>query len=279
MSRRQPSGAGLGIAGGVLGGTLLLTLGLPFFVLATTATLTEVHDGLTHPLFLPALALSLRTTLVSLSITVVLGSPIAWWLATSNSRLTRPAGILVDLPIVIPPAVVGVALLSTFGRQGALGPILNAAGVQVPFTEKAVLLAQVVVSAPFFVQAASNAFRKVDVDMLVVARTLGASEFQAFLRVALPASLPGLVGGASLAWARSLGEFGATLLFAGNLPGTTQTMPLAIFTALESDVRLAVVFSLALAAIGATLLFALRVLPAPWGGRAARTGFPLSEPR
>src|SRR5690606_27028473 len=134
--------------------------------------------------------------------------------------------------------------------------------LRVPFTESAVILAQLVVSAPFFVQAAANAFRKVDADMMIVARTLGASQGSAFLRVAVPVALPGLVAGASLAWARALGEFGATLLFAGNMTGKTQTMPLAIYSALEADVRLAVVFSLVLAGVGVLLLAGIRVATA-----------------
>jgi molybdate transport system permease protein len=119
----------------------------------------------------------------------------------------------------------------------------------------------VVVSAPFYVQAAAAAFRRVDPDLLIVARTLGQSQRGAFLRVAVPIALPGMIGGAALAWARALGEFGATLLFAGNLPGTTQTMPLAIYTALESDVRVAVAMSLVLAAVSVFLLLALRLAP------------------
>jgi molybdate transport system permease protein len=137
-----------------------------------------------------------------------------------------------------------------------------------------VLLAQIVVSAPFYVQAAANAFRRVDIDVLIVARTLGASPNAAFFRVAVPIALPGLVVGMSLAWARALGEFGATLLFAGNLSGRTQTMPLAILTALESDVQLAVVFSLVLAAMGGLVLVGLRLAPSAWasfaGGRISR---------
>jgi molybdate transport system permease protein len=138
----------------------------------------------------------------------------------------------------------------------------------VPFTQVAVVLAQVVVAAPFFIQAAASAFRKLDRDTLIVARTLGASPTGAFVRVAVPIALPGLVVGTSLAWARSLGEFGATLLFAGNMTGTTQTMPLAILTALESDVRISVVFSLVLAAMGALLLFSLRIIPGLLRARA-----------
>ena len=239
---------------------MLLLLPLAALVLSTSPS--EIAAGFTHPMFTPALTLSLGTTLVSLIPVVFLGTPLAWWLATAESRLARTVDVLVDLPIVVPPAVVGVALLMTFGRRGLFGGVLDAMGVGIPFTEVAVVLAQVVVASPFYVQAAANAFRKVDPDTLIVARTLGASPRMAFLRVAVPIALPGLIVGASLAWARALGEFGATLLFAGNLAGRTRTMPLAIFTALESDVGLAVVFSLVLAAMGAGLLVLLRV--APW---------------
>jgi molybdate transport system permease protein len=148
--------------------------------------------------------------------------------------------------------------------------VLDGVGVEVAFTDRAVLLAQVSVSAPFFVQAAANAFRKVDLDTLIVARTLGASPGVTLSRVAVPVALPGLAVGASLAWARSLGEFGATLLFAGNLRGETQTMPLAIFTALQSDVELAVVFSLILAALAALLLLSLRLASTRPSLRAGR---------
>jgi molybdate transport system permease protein len=254
--------------GRLLAIALVSLLILPLVALAGSSSPPRIVAGLAHPLFAPALALSLRTTLTSLLATVLMGTPLAWWIASSSSRAARITELLVDLPIVVPPAVVGVALLQTFGRQGLLGPALAQVGITLPFTETAVVLAQVVVSSPFFVQAAANAFRRVDLDVLIVARTLGASPALAFLRVALPIAAPGLVAGASLAWARSLGEFGATLLFAGNLTGRTQTLPLAIFSALESDVQLAVVFSLVLAGVGAVLLVGLRLLPEV-GRRAA----------
>jgi molybdate transport system permease protein len=266
----------------LLGFTLVLLLSLPLAALALSASPDDLRTGVASPLFAPALALSLRTTFVSLVVTVLTGTPLAWWLATSSSRTARAVEVVVDLPIVIPPAVIGVALLQTFGRRGLLGPPLDAIGVGVPFTERAVLLAQVVVSAPFFVQAAANAFRKVDLDILIVARTLGASPTRAFFRIAIPIARPGLVVGASLAWARALGEFGATLLFAGNLPGRTQTMPLAILSALESDVRVAIVFSLVLAALGTILLIGLRLAPSVWAtfaGRGAPAAAPLGRGR
>ncbi len=257
MTRLSP----LATLGGLFAATLVGLLLLPVVALVVSTSTAELRAGLAHPMFLPALALSLRTTLITLVVSVALGTPLAWWLATSRSRLARWTAVAVELPIVIPPAVVGVGLLQAFGRQGVFGPMLASLGMSIPFTERAVVLAQVVVSAPFFVQAAATAFRRVDDDTMLVARTLGASPVEAFARIAVPIALPGLLAGASLAWARALGEFGATLLFAGNLPGATQTMPLAIFAALESDVRLAVVFSLVLAGVGGLLLLGLRSMP------------------
>lgn len=245
----------------LLAGVLLGALLLPLGALLVSTSGIDLRAGLADPRLGPALALSLRTTACSLGIVVVTGMPLAWWLATETSRWARTVGILVDVPIVIPPAVVGVALLQTFGRRGLLGPGLAELGLVIPFTEAAVVLAQVVVSAPFFVQAATTAFRKVEPELLAVARTLGASPWQAFVRIAIPIAGPGLLAGASLAWARALGEFGATLLFAGNLPGRTQTMPLAIYAALESDLRVAVVFSLVLVGVGSVALLSLRLLP------------------
>lgn len=261
MKPRSPASV-LSTLGGLMGAVLVGLLVLPLAALAGSSSVQEFGAAAAHPMFGPALWLSVRTTLLSLALTVLMGTPLAWWLAASTSRAARITEVIVDLPIVVPPAVVGVALLQTFGRQGLLGPTLETVSIAVPFTQTAVVLAQVVVSSPFYVQAASNAFRKVDLDMLIVARTLGASAPAAFLRIALPIARPGLVVGASLAWARALGEFGATLLFAGNMTGKTQTMPLAIFSALESDVRLAVVFALVLAAAGALLLVGLRLVPA-----------------
>lgn len=259
----RPMGVTLAVA-------LVWLLVLPFAALMISASPAELRVGLGDPMFAPALRLSLTTTSLSLAITLVSGTPLAWWLATSSSRLTRAVELLVELPIVMPPAVVGIALLETFGRGGVLGPWFEALGISIPFTTTAVVLAQLVVSTPFYVQAASNAFRKVDPNLLIVARTLGANPTGAFVRVAVPVALPGLAVGASLCWARSLGEFGATLLFAGNMAGQTQTMPLAILSALESDVRVAVVFALILATVGAALLVALRLIATTWVARGHR---------
>ncbi|NNF28351.1 MAG: molybdate ABC transporter permease subunit [Gemmatimonadetes bacterium] len=255
----------------LLAGALVACLALPVVVLVFSSTPSEVARGLRDPLFAPALGLSLRTTLISLTIIILTGTPLAWWLARSSGMGARALQLLVDLPIVIPPAVVGVALLQTFGRRGVFGPLLASVEISIPFTSVAVVLAQTIVAAPFYVQAAVNGFRNVDGDLLITARTLGAGRVGAFFRVALPMAVPGLVAGASLAWARALGEFGATLIFAGNLPGVTQTLPLAIFTALESDIGPALVFSLLLTAAGAVLLLGLR-LAVRGPGRAPSRG-------
>lgn len=264
----------LALPAAVLAVPLVTVLLLPIVALFVSPSATDVAAGVEHPMFAPALWLSVRTSAVSLGLIIVTGTPLAWWLARSSSGAARVVEVVVSLPIVIPPAVIGVGLLQTFGRRGMLGPVLESVGVSIPFTSTAVVLAQVVVAAPFFVQAAANAFRKVDDDLMIVARTLGASRAEAFFRVAVPVAMPGLVAGASLAWARALGEFGATLLFAGNMAGKTQTMPLAIFTALESDVRVALVMSMMLAGVGVVLLVALRLAPAVWKRARSLGGSP-----
>ena len=261
MRPRAASDVGAGTAPFLLAVPMLGLLVLPVLALVLATSPADLAAGLRHPLFAPALWLSARTSIVALVVVLAAGTPLAWWLAAARAGPTRAVELLMRLPIVIPPAVVGIGLLATFGRSGVLGPVLQALGLQVPFSAAAVVLAQVVVAAPFYVQSAAAAFRRVDADLLIVARTLGQRPAGAFLRVTLPLAMPGLIGGASLAWARALGEFGATLLFAGNLPGVTQTMPLAIYTALESDVRVARALSLALAVLGLGLLLALRLLP------------------
>ena len=248
---------------------ILTLLVLPMIALALVASPADLAEAVRNPLFAPALRLSARTTLTSLALVVLMGTPLAWWLGRSSSRVAGVVEVLVDLPIVVPPAVVGIALLQTFGRQGLFGGLLDDLGLQIPFTTTAVVMAQLVVSAPFYIQAAASAFRSVDEDLLIVARTLGQSPWGAFFRVALPMALPGVIVGAALAWARALGEFGATLLFAGNLPGTTQTMPLAIYMALESDVRVAIALALVLAVTALALLLVLRAAPSLWTRLAA----------
>lgn len=247
MSRLQ---LGFGAAAALL----VAFLALPVVALVATTGARDFALGLRAPLVGPALRLSLVTTTLSLSAVVALGTPLAWLLARSSGRLARAVETLVQLPVVIPPAVAGLALLLAFGRRG----LLSGLGLHLAFTTAAVVLAEVFVSAPFYIQAATAAFRRVDEELLVVARTLGARPLRAFVRVALPLARPGLVSGAAMAWARALGEFGATLMFAGNLSGRTQTVPLAIYTALESDLRAAQALSLLLVAAAFALLLVVR---------------------
>jgi len=251
---------------------MLALLALPVVGLAAASSPSDLLAGVRDPLFAPALWLSTWTTAASLALVVAAGTPLAWWLAGASGPQARVAATLVDLPVVLPPAVLGIALLETFGRRGLLGPALDTLNLGLPFTSGAVVLAQVVVSAPFYVQGAVAAFKGVDPDLLVVARTLGRGSAAVFFRVAVPLALPGLVAGAGLAWARALGEFGATLLFAGNFPGATQTLPLAIYAALESSPQAAAALALVLAAAGACLLLPLRVLPAVLDRRDRRHG-------
>jgi molybdate transport system permease protein len=242
----------------VVGAVLVGFLALPLAALVVTSSVVELGSGLRHPLVWPALRLSLFTTLMSLLIVVLLGTPLSWTLARSQSPLARALETLVQLPIVIPPAVAGVALLMAFGRRGLLSQMGWPRDFGVPFTTTAVVMAEVVVSAPFFVQAATSAFRRVDGKTLIVARTFGATPLRVLFRVALPLAAPGLVAGAAMSWARALGEFGATLMFAGNLPGRTQTLPLAIYTALESDLRAAQALSILLVLVAFALLLFVR---------------------
>ncbi|MGB0589989.1 MAG: ABC transporter permease [Myxococcota bacterium] len=239
----------------------LCVLFIPLAALVMASSPADLYKALSHPVVGPALWLSLRTSFVSLLIIIVIGTPLAWWLARSSGRSAAAIDLLLDLPIVLPPAVIGIALLETFGRAGLFGGALEAFGLQIPFTTSAVILAQVTVSAPFYIKASTLAFRRLEDDLLLVSRTLGHTPWRTFLRVALPMTLPGLVTGAALSWARALGEFGATLLFAGSLPGTTQTMPLAIYTALESDLDIARALALILAGLSIVLLLGLRLSP------------------
>ena len=240
-----------------LGTALVLFLALPFVGLVTTTSWGDFVSGLGHPIVGPALRLSLLTTTLSLVLVVVFGTPLAWLLARRPGRLTRLLETAAQLPVVIPPAVAGVALLLAFGRRGIVA-WLYPDGWSVAFTTGAVVMAEVFVSAPFFVQAATSAFRRIDESLLLVARSFGASPGRLFLRVGLPLAAPGLVAGAAMSWARALGEFGATLMFAGNLAGKTQTLPLAIYTALESDLRAAQALSLVLVAVAFALLVGVR---------------------
>ncbi|HET6283732.1 MAG TPA: ABC transporter permease [Polyangia bacterium] len=246
----------------------------PVVALLLTSGPGEIARGLGHPIVGPALTVSLITTTVSLVIVLLGGTPLAWWVARSDGRAARWIDTLVQLPIVIPPAVSGIALLFAFGRRGIFGSLLDSAGLSVAFTGAAVVMAQVFVGAPFYVQAAAVAFRHLDRSLLAVAKTLGAQPARMFFRIALPLAAPSLIAGAAMSWARALGEFGATLMFAGNLQGKTQTLPLAIYTALESDLGAARALSVLLIVVAFALLLVLRRWP-----RTRVPGFLLAQDR
>jgi len=255
---RAPRFSRVTLALGALGGALVVFLVLPVVGLVSGTSFADARAGFGHPLVAPALELSLVTTALSVMLVVVLGTPLAWLIARTPGRAARALESSLKLPIVLPPAVAGLGLLLAFGRASALGGLLERVGLSVPFTTAAVVLAQVFVSAPFYVEAAIAAFRRLDTSLLVIARTLGASPVRVLFRVALPLAAPGLLSGAALCWARALGEFGATLMFAGSLAGRTQTLPLAIYAALESDLRAARALSLVLVVVAFVLLVAVQ---------------------
>ena len=214
---------------------------------------------LTQPGVLAALRLSLITATLATGVSLLLGVPLAWLLARTRFPGRRFARALVTVPLVLPPVVGGVALLLVFGRRGLLGGWLDATfGISLPFTTAGVVVAETFVAMPFLVISVEGALRGADARYEEAAATLGAGPWTAFRRVTLPLIAPGVAAGAVLCWARALGEFGATITFAGNFPGRTQTMPLAVYLALEQDLDAAIVLSLVLLVVSVTILVALR---------------------
>ena len=207
---------------------------------------------------LAALRLSLLTSTLSLCVTVLAGTPLAYTLARRTFQGQAWVELLIDLPIVLPPSVAGLGLLIAFGRQGIFGETLSALGVQLPFTTAAVVIAQTFVSAPLYIRAARIGFADVDAQLEECALVEGATHWQLFRHVMLPLAGHALVSGAILCWARALGEFGATILFAGNLSGRTQTMPLAIYVGFEQGLGMALALSTILIGVSIVLLLALR---------------------
>jgi molybdate transport system permease protein len=203
--------------------------------------------------------LSLVTATIATGFCVLLGVPLAWLLARVPFRGRRIVRALVTVPLVLPPVVGGVALLLVLGRRGLVGRWLDSAfGITLPFSTAGVVLAEAFVAMPFLVISVEGALRGADLRYEEAAATLGASRWTVFFRVTLPLVAPGIVAGAVLCWSRALGEFGATITFAGNFPGRTQTMPLAVYLALESDPQAAIVLSLVLLAVSVMVLAGLR---------------------
>ncbi len=268
-----------GFAGLALGASVLLLafLALPFLGLLARIAPAELVTRLGSPLVLSALRLSLVTAAGATAVVVALGTPLAFLLATRSFPGKRFVEVLVDLPMVLPPTVAGLALLMAFGRMGLAGRGLQGLGISLPFTTLGVVVAQVFMSAPFFVASARAGFAGVDPRLVDAAATLRARERFTFARVYLPLARPALVAGTAMAAARALGEFGATITFAGNLPGRTQTMPLAVYLALQSDLDAAVVLGVLLLFMSFGLLLALRSAPSERFWSRAGAGTPNSQ--
>jgi molybdate transport system permease protein len=244
----------------------------PFIGLLWRTPWSKFTDIVTRREIRDALWLSVQTSLITSIVCFVFGVPLAWLLARVDFRGRRFIRALMTLSMVLPPVIGGIALLFTFGRRGLIGQYLDSwFGIRLPFTTTAVVMAQCFVAMPFLVLTVEAALRQLDTRFEDVARTLGGSRWYVFRRVTLPSIKPSLFAGLVLAWARALGEFGATITFAGNLPGTTQTMPLATYAALDSNPESALILSLLMIAIALSILIALRDR---WLGRTEQ-GLPL----
>lgn len=245
----------------VLPGLLLVALlGLPLLALIIHAIAPDFFANILSDSALAALQLSLITSGLSLVISLVTGTPLAYMLARWDFKGKAVLELLIDLPIVLPPSVAGLALLIAFGRQGIFGSLLTLIGISLPFSTAAVVIAQTFVSAPLYVRAARIGFAEIDPQLEEAAVVEGASNWQMFREVMLPLAGRALTSGAILTWTRALGEFGATILFAGNLEGVTQTMPLAIYLGLERSLGVAVALSVMLILISVLLLALVRKL-------------------
>jgi molybdate transport system permease protein len=252
-------------------GLAVAFLTLPVLAIFLDTGPAALARRLGEPVAREALWLSLETTLLALLVIVAVGMPAAYGLATRSFRGRSLLVTLLELPLVMPPAVAGIALLATFGPQGLLGGLVEATGARLVFETAGVVVALTFVSAPFFVRQAQSSFEALDPSWLEASRTLGASEAATFLRVAVPSAGPGLLSGMALAWGRALGEFGATLIFAGSFAGVTQTAPLAIYELFATDLPAALALSAVLVAASAGLLLAVklvagrRTVPGAWG--------------
>ncbi len=237
----------------------LAVLLLPLVGLLVRAPWSTLPQRLADPTVREALQLSLVTATAATVCCLFVGVPLAWLLARTAVPGRRLIRALVTVPLVLPPVVGGVALLTAFGRTGVAGEWLDTwFGVRLPFTTVGVVVAQTFVALPFLVLAVEGALRSADARFDDLATTLGATRWQTFRRVTLPLAAPGVLAGAVLAWARALGEFGATITFAGSFPGTTRTMPLAVYNALNSDFDSAILLSLVLLTVSITVLAVLR---------------------
>lgn len=239
---------------------LLALLALPVFALVWRAGTDGMFRFISQPSAIAALRLSLQTSAISVVIAMITGTPLAFVLARRKFTGKAFLELIIDLPIVLPPSVAGIALLIAFGRQGLFGGWLSALGISLPFTTTAVVLAQTFVSAPLFVRAARIGFAEIEEQIVEAAYVEGSNEWQLFRYVMFPLAGRAVLSGAILAWTRAIGEFGATILFAGNLEGVTQTMPLAIYLGLERSLGVALALSTVLVLVSFMLLLVTRRL-------------------
>jgi molybdate transport system permease protein len=239
----------------------LVFLVLPIVAIFTQTAPSKLISSLGDPAATDALRLSLETTSIAIAVILVVGTPAAYFLATRLFRGRSVVITLIELPLVLPPAVAGIALLAALGPEGILGGALNDAHIQLVLQTAGVVVALIFVSAPFFLRQAQSAFEAVDRSLFEASRTLGSGEAASFVRVAIPVARPGLLAGLALAWGRALGEFGATLMFAGSFRGITQTVPLAIYDQFATDFPAALALSAILVAVSAGLLLAVKLVP------------------
>jgi molybdate transport system permease protein len=245
-----------------------LTLSLPLFIflllplvaLFLRTSPSQLVANLNQPSILQAVGISLVTATGSTLVIILLGTPVAYLLARRQVPFRRLIDTLLDLPIVLPPAVAGIALLMAFGRQGLLGAMLEDLGIHIAFTPYAVLLAQTFIAAPFFIKSATVGFANIDSELEQAASLDGAGSWQLFRFLTIPLAWSALLSGAVMSWARALGEFGATIIFAGNFAGRTQTMPLAIYMGFEINLQMAVTLSVILIAFSFLALLIVKVL-------------------
>lgn len=235
-----------GWAAGILATAMVLFLLIPFIGLVWRTLTLEGSTALDEPSIISSLILSLGTTAVTVVLIVLFGTPLAYFLARNRFPFKRLVTLLIDIPIVMPPVVAGLALLSAFGRRGLIGQSLANLDISITFTASAVVLAQLFVSSPFYIRAAQSRFESLPREYEDAAAVDGADRWTTFWYVILPQSTRALLAGLILSWARALGEFGATILFAGNLQGRTQTMPLLVYGALERDLRVTFITALIL---------------------------------
>jgi molybdate transport system permease protein len=238
----------------------LVFLALPVLAIFVDAGPGELLASLGDESARDALLLSLKATTVAMAIIIVVGTPAAYLLATRDFKGRSLAVTMIELPLVLPPAVAGIGLLAALGPKGLLGGVIEDAGVELVLATAGVVVALVFVAAPFYMLQAQAAFAAVDRNWLEASRTLGASEARTFVRVAVPGAAPGMVTGVALAWGRALGEFGATLMFAGSFQGITQTVPLAIYDRFATDLTGALALSAVLVAVSVALLLTVRLV-------------------